>query len=142
MVVFISIVFFWLFTHKQFFICINIAHHWQYFFSIGFAMFTSRHPRREEPNESVQYCTSTLRSNKFLAGTMLTQHWNIIITVNDCLEYFDFSWNTLQLIYNIKRPNRITQCCTQFKSTENKILCLLYYHINEALIWTLCKYNR
>ena len=32
----------------------------------------------------------------------------------------------------INRPNRLTQCCTQFKSPVVKILCVLYFHYNVA----------
>ena len=31
--------------------------------------------------------------------------------------------------------NRLTQCCTQFKSPGTKILCLLYLHDNVAFIF-------
>ena len=30
------------------------------------------------------------------------------------------------------RPIRLTQCCTQFKSPGDKILCVLYLHYNVA----------
>ena len=30
------------------------------------------------------------------------------------------------------RPIRLTQCCTQFKSPGDKILCVLYLHFNVA----------
>ena len=30
------------------------------------------------------------------------------------------------------RPMRLTQCCTQFKSPEDKILCVLYLYYNVA----------
>ena len=33
------------------------------------------------------------------------------------------------------RPNRLTQCCTQFKSPGIKILCVLYLHDNVAFIF-------
>ena len=33
------------------------------------------------------------------------------------------------------RPNRLTQCCTQFKSPGTKILCVLYLHDNVAFIF-------
>ena len=32
------------------------------------------------------------------------------------------------------RSNRLTQCCTQFKSPGTKILCVLYLHDNVAFI--------
>ena len=32
----------------------------------------------------------------------------------------------------LNRPNRLTQCCTQFKSPGFKILCVLYLHYNLA----------
>ena len=33
------------------------------------------------------------------------------------------------------RPNRLTQCCTQFKSPGTKIFCVLYLHDNVAFIF-------
>ena len=35
----------------------------------------------------------------------------------------------------VNRPNRLTQCCTQFKSPGTKILWVLYLHDNVALIF-------
>ena len=35
---------------------------------------------------------------------------------------------------NRHRPNRLTQCCTQFKSPGIKILCVLYLHDNVGFI--------
>ena len=32
------------------------------------------------------------------------------------------------------RPNRLTQCCTQFKSPGVKILCVLHLHLNDMEI--------
>jgi len=34
--------------------------------------------------------------------------------------------------YNGHRPIRLTQCCTQFKSPREKILCVFYLHYNVA----------
>ena len=39
--------------------------------------------------------------------------------------YLGIEW---KLCYN--RPFRLTQCCTQFKSPGDKILCVLYLHYN------------
>ena len=39
--------------------------------------------------------------------------------------YLGIEW---KLCYN--RPIRLTQCCTQFKSPGDKILCVLYLHYN------------
>ena len=36
------------------------------------------------------------------------------------------------LLTRVHRPIRLTQCCTQFKSPGNKILCVLYLHYNVA----------
>ena len=52
-----------------------------------------------------------------------------------CLEFFTQRHSLLE---NIKiqskelyrRPIRLTQCCTQFKSPGVKILCVLYLHHN------------
>ena len=33
------------------------------------------------------------------------------------------------------RPNRLTQCCTQFKSLWIKVLCVLYLHDNVAFLF-------
>ena len=40
----------------------------------------------------------------------------------------------LQCYFNKEshRPIRLTQCCTQFKSPGDKILCVLYLHYNVA----------
>ena len=35
----------------------------------------------------------------------------------------------------VNRPNRLTQCCTQFKSPGTKILCVLHLHDNVAFIF-------
>lgn len=34
---------------------------------------------------------------------------------------------------SVNRPFRLTQCCTQFKSTGVKIICVLYLHYNVVL---------
>ena len=42
------------------------------------------------------------------------------------------------------RTIRLTQCCTQFKSPGDKILCVLYLHYNVAftfMIWKFLKQN-
>ena len=35
-------------------------------------------------------------------------------------------------MFYCNRPVRLTQCCTQFKSPGDKILCVLYLHYNVA----------
>ena len=42
------------------------------------------------------------------------------------------------------RPIRLTQCCTQFKSPGDKILCVLYLHYNVAFTfkWYGNSWNR
>ena len=48
----------------------------------------------------------------------------------------NFKKKHLHLIVDIEqhrnRPIRLTQCCTQFKSPGDKILCVLYLHYNVA----------
>ena len=39
--------------------------------------------------------------------------------------------NSLNKLH-INRPIRLIQCCTQFKSPGDKILCVLYLHYNVA----------
>ena len=49
--------------------------------------------------------------------------------------YFYFYLRASQLLSernDIHRPIRLTQCCTQFKSPGDKILCVLYLHYNVA----------
>ena len=41
-------------------------------------------------------------------------------------------WNNSSHSSSVKRPIRLTQCCTQFKSPGVKILCVLYLHDNVA----------
>ena len=36
----------------------------------------------------------------------------------------------------VNSPNRLTQCCTQFKSLGVKILCVFYLHYNVAFTFT------
>ena len=38
----------------------------------------------------------------------------------------------VELTDSTNRPIRLTQCCTQFKSPGDKILCVLYLHYNLA----------
>ena len=42
-----------------------------------------------------------------------------------------------ELQANPRGPNRLTQCCTQFKSPGVKILCVLYLHYNVQFTFKL-----
>ena len=41
-------------------------------------------------------------------------------------------WTKLSKTPKVYRPIRLTQCCTQFKSAGDKILCVFYLHYNVA----------
>ena len=41
-------------------------------------------------------------------------------------------WYVMVFSGVVNRPIRLTQCCTQFKSPGDKILCVLYLHYNVA----------
>ena len=44
-------------------------------------------------------------------------------------------------IFQVNRPIRLTQCCTQFKSFGVKILCVLHLQDNVTFIWKYLEQN-
>ena len=50
----------------------------------------------------------------------------VAVIKNVCFGNFEFRAHTMN------RPIRLTQCCTQFKSPGDTILCVLYLHYNVA----------
>ena len=58
--------------------------------------------------------------------TMYSLHFTTLVL------YFAVSKIETSLVQKSNRPIRLTQCCTQFKSPGDKILCVLYLHYNVA----------
>ena len=54
-------------------------------------------------------------------------HFSVVFELNTSLELSKFS--IYYLAYSsFNRPNRLTQCYTQFKSPRVKILCVFFVH--------------